>query len=165
MGKVPRCILGEHQKQCYTFAYTPTGNAVVDTIVKNLAVAEGIPDSEIISFTNQTQVDDFVRLNPNVTQAAVSFDFSSSNTFSYNLQYNQTDQYNRGKKLDITQYLVLPLQQALDREILRYAAQNPSLEYELSTSAFPHPELLAQDIVAAAGPSFFVSFPQSLYLD
>jgi hypothetical protein len=52
---------------------------------------------------------------------------------------------------DYYHYLVVPLQVALDREILKMATNNTALEYEPSTSSYPHPELLTQDIVAAAG--------------
>ena len=156
INRVPRCIVGDGNTECYTFVYTPDNDPVAKDIVLNLARSQNIPQSEIRAFANQILMDDFISSNHNLTQAAINFAFSST-SFDYSLQYNQTDQYSRGTKLNIEQYLVLPLQRAVDEEILRYASKNPALIYEPTTSDFVHPELAAMDVVAAAGPAFFVS--------
>jgi hypothetical protein len=156
ISNVPRCIVGPGKESCYTLIYAPANNDAVNSIMASLAKSENIPPSEVRRFENQTAIDDFLSTHAgqNSTNAGVLFEIDGT-SIKYSLQYNHTQVYSRGKLLDVMKYIVLPTQKALDREILRHFSGKSNLVYEPSTSAFPHPELLPQDIVAAAGPSFF----------
>jgi len=92
--EIPRCIIGPDRDSCFTFAYVPAGDpiveAIIDDIVDRTPFLRELPDRArnvtygLQGFRGDTSLDLwlFEKRNLNKTQAAVIFDFYSYLTSS-----------------------------------------------------------------------------------
>jgi hypothetical protein len=99
--------------------------------------------------------------NPEKMQVGVLFKpITSPNTINFVLQINATVNAVRGFFTDPNQAIVLPAQNAVQREISRYIATSlskPGFEWNVDYKEFPHPALQTFSTVGTIGPLFFFS--------
>ncbi len=143
---------------CYTFAYSPAGDEDVEAIVAGIRNANNppIPIDSVKGFQNGLEADDYMLANPETVQAAVHFFVESPREqIHFEIQFNSSTIYSRGKFGDPNMVVAMPLQVATEREIVRYELNEPELEWQVGFREFAHPAFRTQSIVSSVGPPFF----------
>jgi ABC-type multidrug transport system ATPase subunit len=142
---------------CYTFAYSPQNDADVEAIVR--AIRENndppIPAASVMSFSSGLAADDYMLANPETVQGAVHFAKVSPTRIHFEIQFNASTIYSRGKFGDPNMLVSMPLQVATEREIVRHELGEPNLEWDAGFREFAHPAFRTQSIVSSVGPPFF----------
>lgn len=175
---IPRCVRGKGQDSCYTFAYTPSGIAEVDSLMAEVAADNGIPMSEVRSFKDSTTSDEWLDANRNTTQGVYHLtptyatDGSGNryiDSLDYIIQYNVTGFRVNRVSINNLEYLVGPMEVALDKVLVRRQyrrtrgmaedgsdAGSDDLTLTVNTILYPHPELATVDVIGTQGPVFFL---------
>eukprot|EP00741_Cyanophora_paradoxa_P000093 tig00000057_g89.t1 len=173
-----RCIPNARATSCITVAWAPSDDWAAKLLVDQIRIRNNIPESEVKAFDSAAQIDTFLLANPNSTAGAVVFDIVHANEkdprsaplqISYSLQYNQTQIYRRGRPIRVVEAYAIPLQLAVEREILSFQARcmDAKLDQaaceatgmldttlEVTKVEYPHRELLSLSAVALYGPVF-----------
>ena len=77
-------------------------------------------------FQNGLEADDYMLANPETVQAAVHFFVESPREqIHFEIQFNSSTIYSRGKFGDPNMVVAMPLQVATEREIVRYELNEP----------------------------------------
>ncbi|GJD08798.1 ABC transporter A family member 2 [Galdieria sulphuraria] len=159
MQNIPRCI-PFRTSHCYTMAYVPSigiGHNVtsgqtktlnVSYWIEQLAVENNIPASEIISFANSSDLNEFLYENQNTTQAAFIFeqenlDDIASGNISFIVQYNQTKQCDFPSSSFCyyqEEYLIPNMIRAMNEYLMKNLT-GKNVQLNFSRSIFPHPAI------------------------
>ena len=142
---------------CYTFAYSPQGDETVNAIVRGILEhnAPAIPADKVIGFAGPLAADDYMLENPETVQAAVHFSVLSPTRVHFEIQFNASTSFSRGKFRDPNMFAAMPLQVATEREIVRMELNEPELPWHASFREFAHPAFRTRSIVGSVGPPFF----------
>jgi ABC-type multidrug transport system ATPase subunit len=156
VGSIPICepVGG---RQCYTFAYSPTGNNLVDHVVGGMRQnnVPSIAPSGVRGFATPALMDEYALTNPDTVQGAVHFTVEGSHRVSFELQFNGSVKYSRGVFQKKDRVFVLQLQHAVERELVRYHLSDPNLPVQANFREFAHPAFKGGSIVGGVGPPFF----------
>jgi ABC-type multidrug transport system ATPase subunit len=181
ISKLKRCVPSKG-KICYTFAYAPNDNVVVDEIVqsiissnhllKSLDLNEGKVSAQpygAIGFKTLEDMQVWIFDNPNITNLAVAFQNIDSwnktgNDMKYTLQVNNTANC---KNFGLTcsnpmLNIGVPMQLAIDNALFKHGMKRyktstalKTAGIKLSLKAFPHPDLaFNQDAMKTYGAMF-----------
>jgi hypothetical protein len=169
---IPRCSIKSPNTECFTLGWQysgasgvpdPAGLLKVQSIIDGVMANNNpvIPASEVKFFATDTAMDAWLLENPEKMQVGVLFKpITSPNTINFVLQINATVNAVRGFFTDPNQAIVLPAQNAVQREISRYIATSlskPGFEWNVDYKEFPHPALQTFSTVGTIGPLFFFS--------
>eukprot|EP00871_Galdieria_phlegrea_P003781 jgi/Galph1/4403/GphlegSOOS_G3101.1 len=162
MQTIPRCMPFRTPK-CYSIAFVPPiGKGVnassgqsktlnVTHWVYQIAAANNIPTTELISFDNSTLLNEFLYQNENTTQAAYIFeqenlDDIASGNVSFIVQYNQTKQCDFPSASFCyyqEEYLVPNMILAMNEYLMKNLT-GKDVQLNFSRSIFPHPAISGQ---------------------
>jgi ABC-type multidrug transport system ATPase subunit len=175
LNQLPRCRVGEGKERCWTVGYTQAGDPVVDAVMATLISQNGLTSDDVLSFSTESESDNFLLTNPNTTQGVYQFNvdygcdlisteqsvidacYAAPHTLSqvrglkYVVQYNQTSIYEKYNEIDTYTGIYLPYLNAIERAI--FNTLGGGLDYDFSVSKFAHPALPRFNIVALVGPS------------
>ena len=114
---------------------------MIDGIVSAVAARNfpPIPRNHIKGFENGSLIDDYLLMHPNTVIAAVEFVLDGPESIGFSVQTNSSVQWFKGKFQDPNMYAQLPVQVAVEREIVRALAQRPALQWTVDVTQFPHP--------------------------
>lgn len=142
---------------CYNFAYSPRGDPDVEAIVDGICSSNEppIPRDSVLGFPNGLAADDYMLDHPETVQGAVHFFVQSPTQIHFEIQFNASTIYSRGKFGDPNMLVSMPLQVATEREIVRHELDDPGLEWQVAFREFAHPAFRTQSIVGSIGPPFF----------
>eukprot|EP01104_Vermistella_antarctica_P004333 TRINITY_DN14803_c0_g1_i1.p1 TRINITY_DN14803_c0_g1~~TRINITY_DN14803_c0_g1_i1.p1 ORF type:complete len:874 (+),score=251.25 TRINITY_DN14803_c0_g1_i1:225-2846(+) len=152
---IPRCS-EFWEDYCYTFVYSPKNNKKVDKLVEKIRDANDIPSKEVRSFESPEKINKFIYNHPNTTQASYLFDTHKDGSITYTIQTNQTDYRWHGVRIRNIDRIAVPMQASADKYLLRYASDNNDFKYDVATANYPHPEVVQFNVIADAGPIFFL---------
>lgn len=147
---IPRCVPFEVDT-CLTLAYVPDDNARVKEWVEKVASENNIPSRELRAFSSGQLLNRHLVSNPNFTQAAYIFDQQSLDAIDqqdirFIVQYNETRQFEF--PLDTTDFhsqVVVPSMIHHMNLVLMSELSSKSIDIDISTSVFPHPNLVRTD--------------------
>jgi len=144
-------------RKCYTFAYTPKENSLIDTVVSRIRANNepAIAAESVVGFATPVEVDYFALANPETIQGAVHFKIEGAKKVSFEVQFNTSTRVKRGKFDDPTRFFALPMQHAVERELVRYHLNDPNMPIEVNMREFAHPSFRASSTVGSIGPPFF----------
>lgn len=155
--------------------YTPAGDPVVDSIMATVMAQNGLTSDDVLAFSSESESDNFLNLNRNMTQAVYQFSvdygcsaistqqslidacFAANHTaddllgLKYVVQYNRTAIYNAYDQIDTYTGIYIPYVHALERAI--FATFGNNMDYGFTISKMAHPALPRFNIVATVGPS------------
>lgn len=144
---VPRCVPHTFD-DCWTIAYVPDNNPNIKRWVDEVASRSGIPEGEIIAFSDDDALNQHFIINPNRTQAAYIFDQDSltkyqSNNVQFIVQYNDTnqDEFPLGST-DFHTRIVLPAMIHTMNLVLMTELLGKDVNIDIRTSVFPHPPII-----------------------
>ena len=143
---------------CYTFAYSPNDDATVNAIVNGIRLSNDpviIPAESVKGFATGLEADRYMLANPETIQAAVHFMVVAPERIHFEIQFNASTIYSRGKFGDPNMVVSMPLQVATEREIVRHELGEPNLGWNVAMREFAHPAFRTQSIVGSVGPPFF----------
>ena len=114
---------------------------MVDNIIAAVAKHNSppLPPAHVRGFDNGSLIDAFLLAHPNTALAAVEFTVDSAQSIGFAVQTNSSVQWFKGKFQDPNLYAQLPVQAAVEREIVRALADRPDAEWSVALAAFPHP--------------------------
>lgn len=159
LTSVPDCInnifLREGQP-CYSFLYSPADSPVVERIVAAVIGNNNppIPPERVLALGNSTLVDEYLLQHPETVLASVSFSVDSATSVGFEVQTNSSVQWFKGNYQNPNTYIQMPLQAAVEREIVRLLAQEPALGWDVDITAFPHPASHAASRIGSIAPTF-----------
>eukprot|EP00898_Chlorokybus_atmophyticus_P003418 jgi/Chlat1/4077/Chrsp26S08850 len=160
-NSIPACtemIIRDTSQPCLDFIYSPLDPAsVINTIVSNIRLnnVPPIPADRVLGFATRDEVDAYLLSHPQTVQGAYEFVIEdSATTINFGLQTNSTAQFFRGQFQDPTLYAQLPMQQAAEREIVRYLRGDSSIDWQLYLREFAHPPFDTFSLVGAIAPGF-----------
>ena len=84
-------------------------------------------------------MDAYALKNPETVQGAVHFTVENNRAIFYTLQFNSSTIYKRGKFENPDRKFALPMQHAVEREVLRHIVNDPYLPVDVNMREFPHP--------------------------
>lgn len=159
---IPDCSEDMYLKRdikCYTLLYSPKHDLDVSNIINNLSNNNDPPISKdkIKGFHNMSETDTFLLNNPQSTLAAVHFFKENDKRISYVIQTNTSIQYFKGKYKDPNFYIQLPLQSAIERELIKYMTNDDDLNWSVSFTPFSHPEIYFDSLIASIIPVFILA--------
>eukprot|EP00818_Percolomonas_sp_WS_P008966 CAMPEP_0117451158 /NCGR_PEP_ID=MMETSP0759-20121206/8859_1 /TAXON_ID=63605 /ORGANISM="Percolomonas cosmopolitus, Strain WS" /LENGTH=1095 /DNA_ID=CAMNT_0005243741 /DNA_START=152 /DNA_END=3436 /DNA_ORIENTATION=+ len=73
-----KCTRGVEMPLCYTLAYSVNNNTFAQKVMDNIISDYSLASSDYRAFDSETELLDFIRKNPNVTQTAISFQNDTS---------------------------------------------------------------------------------------
>lgn len=144
---IPRCI-PKATDTCYTLAFAPNTRPDVSAWVEQVRANNAIPKVEVISFADQDLLNEHLRTNPNMTQAAYVFndytlDRLADGDVSFIVQYNHTVQ--SVFPLGFSFYdreVVIPSMVSHMNNVIMSNMANRSINISVSVSKFPHPNIV-----------------------
>jgi ABC-type multidrug transport system ATPase subunit len=169
---IPRCIVKTGQTECFTLGWQYSNDPAQAT---NKARLEGIiqgvmsnnvpviPASEVKYFESAALMDEWLLANTEKLQVGVLFNTITAlapNSITFVLQINSTVNAVRGFFTDPNLQVILPTQNAVQREITRHLATTlgkQGFEWNVDMKEFPHPPLDTFSTVGTIGPLFFFS--------
>eukprot|EP01132_Coremiostelium_polycephalum_P005371 gene5371-6702_t len=169
---IPHCQPNlEKGSYCYTFVYSPNTSLVNDLIEGVMADSNILP-SEVKSFQSADQLNSFLLLNPNISQAAYVFNETYLNDgngqYVYDIQYNGSCINTWSKTavcLPPVESIIAPMQVSMDREIIRYQKTKdlsqigintpPTVDLNWNAGLLAHPKTKPYNIVTDLGSIFF----------
>jgi ABC-type multidrug transport system ATPase subunit len=170
IGGIPLCIIKTGNTECFTLGWQynhtdAAGLAKVQSIVANIQSNNDpvIPASQVKYFETSKAMDEWLLDNTEKLQVGVLFNqitASAPNSITFVLQINSTVNAVRGFFTDPNQAIILPTQNAVQREISRYLALSlgkSGFEWNVDLKEFPHPALQTFSTVGTIGPLFFFS--------
>eukprot|EP00177_Eucheuma_denticulatum_P008362 GFKZ01015212.1.p1 GENE.GFKZ01015212.1~~GFKZ01015212.1.p1 ORF type:complete len:867 (+),score=102.01 GFKZ01015212.1:295-2895(+) len=154
LSTIPRCVPVTFD-DCLTLAFVPSTNPRVVRWVNQVSRQSNIPDREVRGFETDDQLNSFLFANPNRTQAAYIFDPDSldqidQSNVQFIVQYNDSNQsdFPLGST-DFHTSVVLPNMIHAMNLILMPEISGRSLNFNLTLSVFPHPNIVGRN---ASGP-------------
>ncbi|KAF7838425.1 ABC transporter A family member 2-like [Senna tora] len=145
---------------CYDFVWSGNANPAFQTIVNRIMAnnpGRPIPSNKVLSFSNATEVDDWLFKNPMHCPGALHFSQKNTTVIGYGVQTNSTSVARRGHYEDPTMAFQLPLQLAAEREIARYLIGVPNFSWSVFLLEFAHPASEIFSTLGSIGPSFFLA--------
>eukprot|EP00026_Physarum_polycephalum_P000360 Phypoly_transcript_00360.p1 GENE.Phypoly_transcript_00360~~Phypoly_transcript_00360.p1 ORF type:complete len:1639 (+),score=219.92 Phypoly_transcript_00360:165-5081(+) len=146
--KIPHCFhpFNRPGAHCFTLAYAPSNN-ITDLLIQRVAQDNDlIYESDVMPFNTEDEMDNFILNNPNTTQAGYVFLQYSPGNFEYSIMFNETQICDSGVVQtckDFVTSIALPMNVAMDREIIRYQQElstgNSQLDYTWNTGQSPQP--------------------------
>lgn len=117
------------------------GSPVIDGIISAIAAKNSppIPPEHVKSFDNGSLIDDYLLAHPNTVLAAVEFVVDGPESIGFSIQTNSSVQWFKGKFQDPNLYAELPVQVAVEREIVRTLTERTAVEWKVDITQFPHP--------------------------
>jgi len=117
------------------------GASTIDGIIQAVARNNDppIPSTQILSFPNGSLIDEYLYEHPNTAIAAVEFVQDNPESIGFSIQTNSSVQWFKGQFSDANLYAALPVQVAVEREIVRTLGQRPDLGWAVDITQFPHP--------------------------
>ncbi|KFM28559.1 ABC transporter A family member 2 [Auxenochlorella protothecoides] len=159
IGPIPDCATNIYLRQdraCYTIAYAPKGVALVEEVLA--AVADNnsppIPRTHLKGFASETEIDDYLLANPETVLSAVILSVDGERNVAFTIQVNSSVQWFKGDWQHPNTYVQLPLQAAVERELVRRAVSNPDLEWSPALTQFPHPAAKSPSMIGTIAPTF-----------
>lgn len=117
------------------------GVAPIDEIMA--AVADNnvppLPRQRIRGFTNGSDIDEYLLQHSETVLASVEFHVDNPQSIGFAVQTNTTVQWFKGTFQDPNLYIQLPLQTAVERELVRHISQKRELAWNVGVVQLPHP--------------------------
>ena len=109
-------------------------------------------------FASIDELNEHLLDNPLSVQAAVLWnvtnDGADGRAFNYQIQANFTG-YRVGRRAEgFVKHILLPVQQAVDREVMRFTSDDAALEYGFDLHEFAHPPIVNVDVWGSDGWEF-----------
>lgn len=161
VGQIPRCIVGSNKDRCWTIAYAPrstNSTSIVETLMAGIRADSDLPEDQVIGFDTEGELHDFVYNNPNTTQGGYVFNVSQvggDTVVGFTLLTNQTNQMRYGKVIKYATYVQVPMMVALQRQLFKYATNNPNFVFSVDAIEFARPPPQTLNIIGRAGSTFF----------
>ena len=157
---IPDCstnIFMRRNTRCYTLLYAPKDVPMVEAIIA--AVANNnkppIPRDHIKGFRSGSAIDEYLLENWSTVIAAVEFAIDNEKSIGFSVQTNNSVQWFKGIFQDPNLYAQLPVQVAVEREIVRQiAGSNATKLWNVDVAEFPHPSSRSPSAVGTLLPIF-----------
>jgi ABC-type multidrug transport system ATPase subunit len=142
---------------CYTFAYSPIGLPLVESVVASIRSNNDpvIAPDGIIGFASGVEADAYALAHPETISGAVHFFVEGSSKVNFELQFNSSVVFSRGKFDNPERKYAVPLQHAVERALIRYHLDDPALPIDVAVREFAHPAFRGGSIVGRVGAPFF----------
>lgn len=178
VGAIPLCTSSMFLRQdapCITLAWSPRSAAHGAEVIQQVAANNDppIPASQLMAFTDADAMDQYMLEHPDTVLSAVEFDpdplagamadFSidrasaPARRLGYTIQTNSTVQWFKGQFQNPNTHVQLPLQVAIERELVRYMANSPNTPWEVSITTFPHTAAPLSSLIGSVAPTFLLA--------
>lgn len=184
---IPDCAGNRFMRQdapCYTLLYAPQasfpsfqgrknsisrtnntihimqGQPIVDDLIQSVASSNfpPIPSSHIRSFSSGSLIDEYLLEHPNTAIAAVEFSIDDANNVGFSVQTNSSVQWFKGRFQDPNLYASLPVQVAIERELVntfrKQRGEDLTASWQVNITQFAHPSAKSPSAIAKFAPTF-----------
>ena len=163
IGPIPDCsknIYLRRDEHCLTLLYAPKGEPAVEAIISAVARNNDppIPEDRVRGFSSGSAIDEYLLQHWNSAIAAVEFVVHSHENIGFSVQTNSSVQWFKGQFQDPNLYAQLPVQVAVEREIVRYvkgqSLDTDTLTWKVDVAEFPHPSSKSPSAIGTLLPTF-----------
>jgi len=165
INDIPLCIVGPGHDTCYNFLYSfnnnPVVNDTIDQLIQTICQNNDppIPLDSILGFPSSGDIDNWLYQDKhqNLTQAALLFDNATMEAFTYVIQVNETKQYIHGQPVGRMEYISLPFQYAIEKQLFKVFSGNENAELNLQYVEFAHPQVIVVNVVGENAGIFILA--------
>jgi hypothetical protein len=98
-----------------------------------------LPRQRIRGFQNSSEIDAYLMQHPETVLATVEFHVDNQQSIGFAVQTNTSVQWFKGTFQDPNLYIQLPVQVAVERELVRLLSGSSELKWDVGVVQFPHP--------------------------
>jgi len=168
VGSIPDCAASKFMvdSPCYTLLWAPNNSNAAAAVVDAIRTSNSpqIPASRVRGFADVNAANLWMQTPGNFARTLAVLelfvsgeDGPGADAIDFGLQLNASTKLNRGVVQDDFNFALLPIQVAVEREIVRYLSGRTELSWDVGVGQFPRPAADSFSLVGTIAPTFLLA--------